>query len=211
MQDKIILKGVRLNFPSIFSKSIFQGKVGKYEGTFIVDKDDEQIKEVIGKIQSIRKQSKKKIAADKLCISDGDNTGVSALEGTYTIKASNIKQPIVLDERKQHLTQEDGKVYSGVYVNAFISLWLQDNQFGQRVNANLLGIQFVRHGDPLGGEVVNEDEILGAFDEIPTDDAFDEVEEKAPTKSKGKAKTKQPQEALDAEDVITDDVDQLFA
>jgi len=47
-------------------------------------------------------------------------------------------------------------------------LWAQDNQFGKRVNAELLGVQFVRDGEPFGGgkPATPEDfEDLGADEE----------------------------------------------
>jgi hypothetical protein len=36
-------------------------------------------------------------------------------------------------------------------VLAHISLWTQDNNFGQKINANLLGLQFLRDGDAFAG------------------------------------------------------------
>ena len=48
------------------------------------------------------------------------------------------------------LTEADGLVYSGCYVNARVELWVQDNANGKRINAKLLGIQFVRDGDAFG-------------------------------------------------------------
>ena len=53
-------------------------------------------------------------------------------------------------------------------VNAIIEIWPQDNQFGKRVNASLLGVQFVKDGERLaGGGVAAADDfeaISGAAD-----------------------------------------------
>jgi hypothetical protein len=57
-----------------------------------------------------------------------------------------------------------GKPYSGCYVNAVIELWAQDNKFGKRINASLMGVQFLRDGQRLsGGGVASADD----FQAIP--------------------------------------------
>lgn len=42
------------------------------------------------------------------------------------------------------------KLYGGCYVNVAVSPWLQDNAGGRAIRANLLAIEFVRDGEPLG-------------------------------------------------------------
>jgi hypothetical protein len=37
---KILLRNVRLSFPSLFEKAEFDGQVGKYEATFLIPKTD---------------------------------------------------------------------------------------------------------------------------------------------------------------------------
>jgi hypothetical protein len=70
-------------------------------------------------------------------------------EGKMTIKASTKKRPLVIDRDKSPITEDDNIVYAGCYVNAIVTLWGQNNQFGKRVNAQLDGVQFVRDGEPL--------------------------------------------------------------
>ena len=67
-----------------------------------------------------------------------------------SIKAANNKRPMVIDRDKSPLTEDDNKIYAGCYVNAVIELWFQNNGFGKRVNANLLGVQFLKDGEPFG-------------------------------------------------------------
>jgi len=38
--SKMMLKNVRLSFPSVFKKASFDGNEGKFEATFLVDKAD---------------------------------------------------------------------------------------------------------------------------------------------------------------------------
>jgi hypothetical protein len=42
------------------------------------------------------------------------------------------------------------KMYGGCYVNAAISLWAQDNQFGRGIRCQLLAVQFAKDGSPFG-------------------------------------------------------------
>jgi hypothetical protein len=81
-----------------------------------------------------------------------------------SIKASASKRPMVLDRDRSPLTENDNRVYAGCYVNAIIELWAQNNQWGKRINANLLGVQFFKDGEPFAdGETANADD-FEAFD-----------------------------------------------
>lgn len=45
----------------------------------------------------------------------------------------------------------EGKPYAGCYVNVTIDLWAQDNQFGRKINAQLVAVQFWNDGDAFAG------------------------------------------------------------
>jgi len=72
-------------------------------------------------------------------------------EGNYFISVNAKTRPTIVDRDGTQLTPSDGRPYSGCYVLAHISLWTMDNQFGQKINANLLGLQFLRDGDAFSG------------------------------------------------------------
>ena len=38
--SKVTLKNVRLSFPSLFARSVFDGKEGKFEATFLLNKEE---------------------------------------------------------------------------------------------------------------------------------------------------------------------------
>lgn len=160
--SKIQLKAVRLSFPSLFQMGSFGGdSTGKYEATFVLDKKEHAA--VIAQIEaeSARMQKedlKAKISSDKICLKDGDDLGRPEFEGKMTIKASTKKRPLVIDRDKTPITEEDNKVYAGCYVNAIVSLWSQNNQYGKRINAQLDGVQFARDGEPFGDGGTNVDE-----------------------------------------------------
>ncbi len=170
---KIKLKNVRLSFPSLFQTEQFGAEdTGKYAATFILDKEEhaEHIKEIKAEIDRLMKEELKgKIPSDKVALKDGDDMGRPEYEGKMTIKGSTKKRPLVVDRDKSPLSESDDKPYAGCYVNAIVSLWAQNNQYGKRINASLEGIQFSEHGEPFGTGGIDADE----FDDFDDgDDAF---------------------------------------
>lgn len=167
---KIKLNNVRLSFPSLFQRATFNGEQGKFEATFLLDKEahSDKIKEIQAVIDQMQKENlKSKLKEDKLCLKDGDGIDYAGYAGCMSIKASNNKRPKLIDRDKSQLDEDDGKLYAGCYVNAVIELWAQNNAFGKRVNANLLGVQFFKDGEPFsGGEVASDDD----FDEYDDSD-----------------------------------------
>lgn len=162
----IKIRNARLSFPSVFNKAVFNGVEGKYEATLLFPKSDTETYEAITKaIEDLKKENKgAKVAADKLCIKDGDEIEYEGYEGMWAIKASNSKRPTVINRDKTPLVEDDDVIYAGCYVNGVIDLWFQNNQYGKRINANLLGLQFVKDGEPFadGAKVASADE----FDEL---------------------------------------------
>jgi co-chaperonin GroES (HSP10) len=167
---KIKLQNVRLSFASLFKKATFGGEETKFEGTFLIDKDEQAdtIAEINTAIAAMLKEKKAKLSPDRICLKDGDEIDYDGYAGHMSIKASNAKRPIVIDRDKSPLVEDDGKPYSGCYVNAVLELWFQDNTWGKRVNANLLAVQFAKDGEPFGegGASVSIDD----FDVIDEDD-----------------------------------------
>jgi hypothetical protein len=104
-------------------------------------------------------------AGDKLCLHDGAaKASKPGYAGMLYVSASNKLRPLILDSNMAALTAVSGRPYSGCYVNARISLWPQDNEFGKRINASLGGVQFLRDGERLsGGGVASADD----FQAIP--------------------------------------------
>ena len=155
--SKIKLQNVRLSFPSLFRKAMFSGEETKFEGTFLLNKDGqaEKIAEIETAIETLIADKLKgaKLKADKICLKDGDDIEYDGYAGHMSIKASNGKRPMVLDRDRTPLSDDDNRPYSGCYVNAVLELWAQDNQYGKRINANLLGVQFFKDGEPFGDGV----------------------------------------------------------
>lgn len=97
-----------------------------------------------------------------LCLRDGtiNKPGEDHYKGKLFLSANNAKRPLVVDGQKNILNSGDALApYSGCWVNARINIWAQNNKWGKRVNASLLGVQFVKHDEAFsGGRVATVDE-----------------------------------------------------
>lgn len=171
--SKIILKNVRVSFPSLFKKGSFNGEETKYEATFLLNKEEhaDSIAEIKAQIADLVKVNLKgaKVPADKLCLRDGDEVEYDGYAGCYSIKCSTKKRPIVIDRDRSPLTEDDGKPYGGCYVNASIDLWVQNNAYGKRVNSTLLAVQFAKDGAPFADGSTGD---VNDFDMLDDDDMF---------------------------------------
>lgn len=152
---KILLRNVRLSFPSLFKKAEFDGHVGKYEATFLIPKTDKKtvslINDAIKEALNVKYPSKNvTIPRHKWCVGDGDEKDYDGYAGRWSFKAANPRRPTVVRRDKSPLVESDEVIYAGCYVNASVEIWIQDNNFGKRVSANLYGVQFVRAGKPFG-------------------------------------------------------------
>lgn len=159
---KTKLLNVRLSFPAIFSPKVSDDGKAKYGAAFLFEAGSPAYKAVEAAIEEVGKEKwaakwpvvkKAMLAGQKLCLKDGDTKAQYAgYEGQWFINTSNTLAPRVVDrDVSVQLTEASGKPYGGCYVNAVVDIWAQDNKYGQRVNASLIAVQFVKDGDSFGG------------------------------------------------------------
>jgi hypothetical protein len=179
---EINLRNVRISYPHIFEPYSYQGE-GKpsYSATFLLHKEQHAalIKDIVARMKALAGESfkdKKLPPSDKLCLRDGDQSGRPESEGHWTMAARESTRPLVVHRDMSPLVESDEVIYAGCIVNARIRLWAQDNKYGRRINANLLGVQFVGDGERLGGRgrLAPESmfEPVSSFDDAPGDDPF---------------------------------------
>ena len=179
---RIMLRDVRLAFPSIFQASTPKGGgEPAFGASFLMPKNHPQIAELNKVIDAVAKEKwgakadavlKAMRAADKTCLHNGDNKAeYDGFEGNLFISSRSKIRPTAYDQQRNDVSEADGVIYSGCYVDASLELWAQDNQFGKRINAQLRGVQKRRDGDAFasGARPAAADE----FDEIaaPAEDA----------------------------------------
>lgn len=171
-----MLRDARLAFPNLFEPTTVAGE-GKprYSATLLIPADHPQLDEIKKKIDAIAKDKWREKAGPllaglyktgKVALHDGDEKAqYDGFPGNMFIAAASQESapPTVVDQARNPLTAKSGKPYPGCYVNASLEFWVQDNQWGKRVNCTLRGIQFLRDGDSFSaGRPADADE----FDEV---------------------------------------------
>lgn len=164
----IKLPNVRLSFPHLFQPHTMEaGKEPKFSATFLMDNEKhgallDKIEKVIARLAL---DKWKKPTKFRTCLRDGnDKAEMEGYgDGISFISASRKTRPSVVDRQLNPLAEADNTIYAGCYVNASIRLWVQDNQYGKAVNAELRAVQFLKDGESFGaGPIVAENE----FDKI---------------------------------------------
>lgn len=121
----------------------------------------------------------KDIAADRKFLRDGDLSGKETDEGMWKVVAREKNPPILRDEDNRTVERVDAgrKFYGGCYGNVLIRPWLQNNQWGKRLNANLLAVQFTKDGEPFGEGRISDDDVDEVFGGVADDDSGYEDDE----------------------------------
>lgn len=188
MSKKVLLRNVRLSYEHIFTPSALDDSQDpKYSATFIIPKDHPDLPAL--------KRAMFEAGAEKFpsafngktwpvgytcALKDGDKdtngTGEILSEhnpeyaGAYVFKASASasRRPLTLGRKKEALTEADGVIYSGCYINASVAV--AGYEFGKikkGVTAYLNGVQFVKDGERFGADASAD------FDELDGDDDGD--------------------------------------
>lgn len=166
----IKLESVRLSFPHLWTAhAMEEGQEAKFGAAFIMDNTKH------AKVISLIEKTVERLALDhfkkkvnfKTCLRDGndkaDKEGYG--DGVMFITASSkVRRPVV-DRQVNPVAEADGVIYAGCYVNATIRLWVQDNKWGKRVNAELRAVQFVKDGESFGAAQVNAEDEFKSLDE----------------------------------------------
>lgn len=171
---RVMLRNVRLAFPNLFEPSSYGEGEPAYSATLLMD--PLQAKELDATIDAVARAKwgakadanlKALRAAGKTCLRDGDEkANYDGFENMFFVAARSKTRPTVVDGQRYPISERDGRIYAGCYVNASIEIWAQDNAYGKRINATLRGVQFLRDGDAFGGgRPASADE----FDEIVDD------------------------------------------
>ncbi len=185
VQETLRLNKVRISFPRLFkAEAMKDGDRPAYSGKLLMKKGDDQHKAVMAAIKTVaqakwgknwQKVYKELKAKDRIFITDGNNKTdddgeiMDGYEGNWCISARSYVKPTVVDRNPEvRLAEEDGKIYSGCYVNAFVAIWAQSGEYGKRINCQLQGVQFCEDGQSFGGGRAADP---GVFDSLA--DEFD--------------------------------------
>lgn len=177
----IKIQNARLSFPELFTAKKNDEdptKKPKFAATFILDKtaNAAEIAEIKKGIQQVLNGENKgqALGPSRVCLRDGAEKpqvdGYGA--GVMFVAARTSRRPQVVGRRREPLSETDGKIYPGCYVNGIIELWWQnDPKYGKRVNASLSVVQFVKDGTAFGEGSVNVEEALDDLGDENGDDS----------------------------------------
>jgi hypothetical protein len=181
--DQLKLECVRLSFPDLWEAKVVGDSEPKFSAAFLLDKKKHE--DLIVQCKTIAWAAAKEHFKDKakdlvqsgklkIFLHEGKEKDYEGYDDTNMfISASSKKRPVVVDRDKTPLAESDGRPYAGCFVNAVVRIWVQDNQYGKRINAELMGVQFVKDGEAFGAAPLS-------------DDAFENLDEKAGGKPKDK-------------------------
>jgi hypothetical protein len=139
---------------------------------------------------------KKGIKEDRMCFRDGDTFVGSesgeiydGYEGMMALTGANQNRFTIVDRDRTPLTEEDGKPYSGCYVNAVVRLYAvaDKEKGGNGVFCTIEAVQYFRKGAAFGATAMSAEEAfddLSDMEEEEDDDGLDEE----PRSSKGGGK-----------------------
>lgn len=185
MSIKVILRNVRLSYEHIFQPTAFDdSQDAKYSATFIIPKDHQDLPALKRAMFDAGKESfpsdftgaawpKGYTCSLKDADKETDGNGElladkqPAYKGCYILEANSVRRPIALDRKKSAVTEEDGIIYSGCYVNA--SLGAAGYTFGKvkkGVKCYLNGVQFVADGERFGADAFDDFDALDGDEDI---------------------------------------------
>lgn len=158
--NKLQIRNARLAFPHLFTPQEPMTADGKprYVATLLLPKDDPQIAKIRKAMEAAAQikwpknwaeNLKACVRKENVCLRDGDDKSkYDGFEGTMYLSAAAPvdARPLVIDQAKRPLTEADGVIYAGCYVNAIVEIYAQDSHARKGINCSLAGVQFVREG-----------------------------------------------------------------
>jgi hypothetical protein len=165
----MILKKVRLSFPSLWEKTAYGDEEKKFEATFIFKAGDANHRLVLNELDLLKDENddlngKLDIEAQCKFLKDGEDKEYDGYgEGTFSVYAKNSREFPIVDADPTKVIKEVSednspcKIYAGCYVNARIGLYVWKYKKKVGVGASLNGVQFAGHGEPFAKKVKKDE------------------------------------------------------
>jgi len=176
----IIIREARCSFPQLYGPGTMPDGSQVKPGITLVleqDKHASAIAEIEAEKDRIIAENpalkKNPPSGERLCLREPNREELKYKPGNQILKANSNKPPLVLHpDGKTEMTEATDKIYSGCYVNAKVELWGQSNQYGRRVNAKIVAVQFVPiDADSFDGSYVSPEEAMEGFGSLQDDSA----------------------------------------
>lgn len=180
MSTRIMLKNVRLSYAHVWEPQPAReaDREPKYATSIIIPKSDAaQIKKIEAAIEALLKaEGPAKFGGKvpprgslKLPLRDGDTErDDEAYQDAMFLNASSKTRPGIVDQNVEPILDRD-EIYSGVYVNISIELYLFNANGNRGVACGLGNIQKVRDGEALGGGAIKAESEFAVVDDDTSD------------------------------------------
>lgn len=185
---EVYLEDVRLSHPHLFEAVRYKkdkNSKPRFTAVFMLDKKKHRalIEEIEDGIDEIRNGmfDGRKLKADNICLTDGDDTDKPEYQGHMILRAaaSEDRPPETLGRDKRPVGPKDRKLYGGCYVNAIVRLYGYD-EYADQVNCGLEAVQHFRKGESFGAGPAD----TSKFKDYGEDDDEDERDDR-PLRDRG--------------------------
>lgn len=171
----------RLSYPNLFTPRAANDQAApKYSATLLIPKSDtltvDRIHSAIdaavqdGVDRHVFKQPIDPTHSKYPPLRDGDLPNDSGeprgpeFAGHWFIaaKAGTQSKPFVVDQQLQPIIDEND-IYAGCYVNMAVQFFAYENSGNKGISAALVGVQFVKDGERLGGPALEAEDVFGVI------------------------------------------------
>jgi len=188
MGSLIQLKNVRISFPVLFTPKRFKDQDTsplRFGATFLIELgsvNDRTVRNAIREVSGTfdKKNGVKGVDVvkqwetnkNKYCYTEGVPNDPNT-DGMMLLSTTSATRPEVRNRDRTPLAEEDGVIYAGCTVNAFVDIWAQDKNY-PGIRGGLKGVQFVQDGEAFSGSAPLPDD---AFADLSVDSDGEDGEE----------------------------------
>ena len=177
----------RLSYPNLFTaRAANEQAAPKYSATLLIPKTDtatiQRVQAAIdaavqdGVDRHVFKQPIDPSHSKYPPLRDGDLPNESGeprgpeFAGHWFIsaKAGAQRKPFIVDQQLQPIIDEND-IYAGCYVNMAVQFFAYENSGNKGISAALVGVQFVKDGERLGGPALEAEDVFGVINGGNTD------------------------------------------
>lgn len=162
VSKSVMIKNVRLSYPMLAKAEGYNGGDPRYGANFIIERGSQTHKDVFAVLReaAIAKWGDKGEIELKACLANPQRCCLQPgeakkLDDSVVVLAAYNKAerpPAIFRGNRESVRDPDdirALLYPGCYVNAKITIWVQDNSFGKALRASIGGVQFNKHGEPF--------------------------------------------------------------
>lgn len=129
---------------------------------------------IVEQIEQMLRENKATVGKDKWFIRNGDDhEKAETYGGHWIVSARESRRPSLRNRRGELMTEKEEiaeMFYGGCYVSILIRPWYQDGQkvgkgYGKRINAGLVGVQFIDDGEPFGEGRIDDSDAWDSVDD----------------------------------------------